>query len=435
MSRAGFTVNAVAVVVVAAAVIGFALISHRAAAWPVTMPMVFVALGVATAASGWVTLDVEAEGLALVGEVTLAVILFGDAVRIDTRVLRRELGMPARLLGIGLPLAIVLGTLIVAGLLPGIGLAEAALVAVILAPTDPALGQAVVTNDAVPQRVRQGLNVESGLNDGLVLPAVLVLIAVVAGEDTAAGSWLGLLGRQLGLGALIGIGVGFLGGWLIRRGAAAGRVEGIYAQLGTLSVAVLALAGADLLGANGFIAAFSAGLAFGTMSDREAAHLDEYTEDTGRLLAVVAFFVFGNVFVLPAVSALSWQVALCGVLLLTVGRLLPVALSLIGFRAAAPTVLFVGWFGPRGLASILFGLLLVQREVPAAQEFFAVIATTVVASVFLHGTTAAWGARRYGNWFQAHKERHNAMAEAVPVTAQRVRWQRNARHAGTGRPS
>ena len=114
---------------------------------------------------------------------------------------------------------------------------------------------------------------------------------------------------------------------------------------------------------------------------KEAAHLDEYTEDTGRLLAVVAFFVFGNVFVLPAVSALSWQVALCGVLLLTVGRLLPGALSLIGFRAAAPTVLFVGWFGPRGLASILFGLLLVQREVPAAQEFFAVIATTVVASV------------------------------------------------------
>lgn len=418
--------NAVAVVVVAAAVIGFALVSHRAAGWPVTMPMVFVALGVVTAGPGWVTLGVQVEGLALLGEVTLAVILFADAIRIDTRVLRRELGMPARLLGVGLPLAMVVGTLIAWALLPGMGLAEAALVAVILAPTDPALGQAVVTDDTVPQRVRQGLNVESGLNDGLVLPAVLVLIAVVVGEDTAAGSWMGLFGMQIGVGAVIGVGLGAVGGVLIRRGVAAGRVEEIYAQLGTLSVAVLALGSAHLVGANGFIAAFSAGLAFGAVSDREAVHLGEYTEDSGRLLAIVAFFAFGNVLVPPAVEALSWQVVLCAVLLLTVGRLLPVAVSLIGFNAAWPTVLFVGWFGPRGLASILFGLLLLQREVPAAQEFFAVIAATVVASVVLHGTTAAWGARRYGDWFRSREEDHDAMPEAVSVTAHRIRWHRGA---------
>jgi len=426
-------VNAIAVVLVAAAVIGFALVSRPAAAGLVTMPMVFVALGAAAAAPGWVTLEVEPEALALLGEVTLGMILFGDAVRIDTRVLRRELGMPARLLGIGLPLSVALGTLIVVGVLPGMGVAEAALIAVILAPTDAALGQAVVTDEAVPQRVRQGLNVESGLNDGLVLPAVLVLIAVVTGEETTAGSWMGLLGRQLGLGVLIGIGVGVGGGWLIRRGLAAGRVEGIYAQLGTLAVAVLAFGSAHLVGANGFIAAFGAGLAFGAISDQEAAHLDEYTEDTGRLLAIVAFFVFGNVFVLSTVEVLSWRIVLCALLLLTVGRLLPVAISLIGFDAARPTVLFVGWFGPRGLASILFGLLLLEREVPAAQEFFAVIAVTVVASVVLHGMTAAWGARRYGDWFAAQKARHAAMPEAVPVTAHRIRWHRNAHRAGTDR--
>jgi len=309
--------------------------------------------------------------------------------------------------------------------LPGFGWLEAALVAAVLAPTDPALGQAVVSDEAVPQRVRQGLNVESGLNDGLVLPVVLVLIAAVAGGGTTAGSWVDLVGRQLALGVLIGVGVGALGGLLIRRGLASGRIEGIYAQLGTLGLAVLALSGAIAVGANGFIAAFVAGLAFGAVCGQETAgHLDEYTEDTGRLLAVVAFFVFGNVFVLPAIPALSWAVGLCALLLLTVGRLLPVAVSLIGSRVAVPTVLFVGWFGPRGLASILFGLLLLERELPAAQEFFAVITATVVASVVLHGMTATWGAQRYGAWFEAQAQRHAAMPEAAPVTAHRVRWHR-----------
>lgn len=414
-----------AAAVVAASVVVFALVSGRVAAGPVTMPIVFVALGAATAALGWVDLDVQAEGLGLLGEVTLAVILFADAVRIDVTALRRELGLPGRLLGIGLPLSIVLGALIAWAVLPGFGWLEAALVAAVLAPTDPALGQAVVSDEAVPQRVRQGLNVESGLNDGLVLPVVLVLIAAVAGGGTTAGSWVDLVGRQLALGVLIGVGVGALGGLLIRRGLASGRIEGIYAQLGTLGLAVLALSGAIAVGANGFIAAFVAGLAFGAVCGQETAgHLDEYTEDTGRLLAVVAFFVFGNVFVLPAIPALSWAVGLCALLLLTVGRLLPVAVSLIGSRVAVPTVLFVGWFGPRGLASILFGLLLLERELPAAQEFFAVITATVVASVVLHGMTATWGAQRYGAWFEAQAQRHAAMPEAVPVTAHRVRWHR-----------
>lgn len=417
--------SAVAAVVIAASLVAFALVSRRLATGPVTMPIVFVALGATTNGVGWVDLDVQAGGLALLGEVTLAVILFADAVRIDLRALRRELGLPGRLLGIGLPLSIVGGTVLVWAVLPSFGWLEAALVAAVLAPTDPALGQAVVSDKAVPQRVRQALNVESGLNDGLVLPVVLVLIAVVTGTGATSGSTFELVGRQLALGVLIGAGVGGLGGRLVRRGLASGRIEGIYAQLGTLGLAVLALSGALAAGANGFIAAFVAGLAFVAGCGAETAgHLDEYTEDTGRLLAVVAFFVFGNVFVLPAVSALSWAVGACALLLLSVGRLLPVVVSLIGSRAAVPTVLFVGWFGPRGLASILFGLLLLEREVPAAEEFFAVIATTVVASVVLHGMTATWGARRYGAWFEAQAQRHATMPEAAPVTEHRVRWRR-----------
>lgn len=207
-------------------------------------------------------------------------ILFADAVRIDLRALRRELGLPGRLLGIGLPLSIVVGTVLVWAVLPSFGWLEAALVAAVLAPTDPALGQAVVSDKAVPQRVRQALNVESGLNDGLVLPVVLVLIAVVTGTGATSGSTFELVGRQLALGVLIG--VGGLGGRLVRRGLASGRIEGIYAQLGTLGLAVLALSGALTAGANGFIAAFVAGLAFVAGCGAETAgHLDEYTEDTG----------------------------------------------------------------------------------------------------------------------------------------------------------
>lgn len=373
---------------------------------------------------GLVELPVEAEGLALLGEVTLAVILFGDAVRIDVRALRRELGIPARLLGIGLPLTLMSGALIGWGLLPGVGLLEAALVAAVLAPTDAALGQAVVEDEAVPQRVRQGLNVESGLNDGLVLPAVLLLLALVTGAERAPGFWVGFVAQQVGLALLVGSVVGGGGAWLVRRALRHGWIGGIYAQLATLALAVLALSGATVVGANGFIAAFVGGLAFGVVVGREGSHLDEYTEDTGRLLALLTFFVFGNVFLAGVGSALSWPVVLCAALILTVGRMVPVGISLIGLRVAWPTVLFVGWFGPRGIASILFGLILLREDIPAGEELFAVITVTVTASVVLHGATAAWGARRYGGWFSRTSADSGAHAEARPVAPHRPRWSR-----------
>jgi len=417
--------TALDVVVVAVAVLAFALVSRRVAGWPVTMPMVFVAFGALTAVLGWVEVPIEAEGVALLGEVTLAVILFGDAVRIDVGALRRELGLPARLLGIGLPLTLALGALIGWVLLPGVGLLEAALVAAVLTPTDAALGQAVVEDEAVPQRVRQGLNVESGLNDGLVLPAVLLLVALVTGAQRAPGFWIGFVVQQVGLALLVGGVVGGAGGWLVRRALERGWIAGLYAQLATGALAVLALAGASASGANGFIAAFVGGLVFGVVVGRDrAGHLDEYTEDTGRLLALLTFFVFGNVFVAGVGPGLTWPVLLCAGLILTVGRMLPVGLALLGMRAAGPTVLFVGWFGPRGIASILFGLILVREGIPAAEEFFEVITVTVTASVVLHGATAAWGARRYGDWFRRTAQQRAALPEARPVTSHRLRWSR-----------
>ncbi len=411
---------------IALALLLFALVSRWVERVALTMPMVFVALGWAAERLGLVELEVEIEGIVLLGEVTLAVILFSDAVRIDTTALWHEAGLPARLLGVGLPLSIALGTLMVSVLLPELSIWEAALIAAILAPTDAALGQAVVEERSVPLRVRQGLNVESGLNDGLVLPAVLLFLALATGEETDAGFWTTFALRQVGLGVLVGVVIGGACGLLLYHARERGLVEGIYGQIGTLAVAIAAFTVALGLDANGFLATFVAGLAFGTaMPDRVADEVDEYTEDTGRLLAVIAFFVFGNV-LLPGVgAALSPAVVICALGALTLGRILPVALALADMRPAGATVLFVGWFGPRGLASILFGLILLEEELPGGEELFSVISLTVLFSVVLHGVTATWGAKRYGRWFaDVDDDEKGHMPEAVEVPSHRLRWQR-----------
>lgn len=412
------------VFVVAVGLIAYALVSRRIEPWPLTMPMVFVGFGALTEAAGLVHLERDAAGVALLAEVTLAVILFSDAVRINVPSLRHDLALPGRLLLVGLPMSIGLTTLLVAFFYSGLSWAEAALIAAILAPTDAALGKAVVDDESVPVRIRQSLNVESGLNDGMVLPAVLLFIALATGEETSAGFWGKFALQQVGLGTVTGLAVGAGGAWLLGRAVERRWIEGIYAQLGTLALAFVAFAGALAAGANGFIATFVAGLTFGAISKPSTAdHLDEYTEDTGQLLAVLAFFVFGNVFVGDALGELSGGVILAALAALTVGRILPVAAALVGTGAAWPTRLFLGWFGPRGLASIAFGLLLLEEEIPGGTEMFAIIALTVVASVILHGASAAWGARTYGRWYAATPgHQREAMPEAMAVPPRRRRW-------------
>lgn len=410
------------VCVIAAGLIGYGLVSRRIERWPLSMPMIFVALGSCAEATGLVALSTETAQVAVLAEVTLAVILFGDAVRTNARSLGHDLALPGRLLVAGLPLTIGLTTVLVVVVLPGLSWAEAALVAAVLAPTDAALGKAVVDDESVPRRIRRSLNVESGLNDGMVLPAVLIFVALATGEQTTAGFWASFVLQQVGLGVVLGIVTGGAGAWLLSRAQRRGWVEGMYAQLSTLALAVLAFAGAQAAGANGFIAAFVAGLAFGTVGS-DTDHLVEFTEDSGQLLAVVAFFVFGNVFVNDSLASLSVGVVAVAVLVLTVGRMLPVALVMTGTGAAVPTKVFVGWFGPRGLASIAFGLLLLEEELAGGEELFAIIALTVVASIVLHGASAAAGAQAYGRWWAAMAATdRQSMPESLPVPAGRSRW-------------
>lgn len=385
--------------IIAIVVFGFAMVSRKLALSPVTAPMVFTAVGLVLGVVGgeWFRLDLESEVVSVLVEATLVLVLFTDAVRIDLRTLRKQFLLPIRLLGIGLPLTIILGTVAAAVLFGGLTIIEAALIAAILAPTDAALGQAVVSDKRLPVRIRQGLNVESGLNDGIMVPVVTVLLAIAAVETSSAGgaNWGAFAAQQIGFGILFGGVVGFLGGWILNRFASAGFVDGIYRQLATIAIAVAAFASAGVVGGNGFIAAFVAGLAFSYVAHEECRNVQDFTEDEGELLGSVTFLVFGAVLAAPVLGSLTWQIALYVVLSLTVVRMIPVLIALAWSRTRFETRLFIGWFGPRGLASILFALLVFdQLSGTVADTVFSVAVWTIMVSVFAHGMTASpWTSR------------------------------------------
>jgi NhaP-type Na+/H+ or K+/H+ antiporter len=397
----------------AVVVLGYALVSQRLARSPVTAPMVFTTVGVIIGSGGfgWFDLALEGEVTSILVEATLVLVLFTDAIRIDLRLLRRQAALPGRLLGIGLPLTIVAGAGAAMLIVPSIGLVEAALLAAVLAPTDAALGQAVVSDPRLPVRVRQTLNVESGLNDGIAVPVVTVLLAAAAAQSAGgAGDWVALAARQVGFGILAGVAAGVIGGRLLDSRAAAGAVEGVYRQLATLAVAVAAFAFAGVLDGNGFIAAFTAGLSFGQVARRQCTGVQDFTEDEGELLSAATFVIFGAVLVGPVLDDLTWQIGLYVAASLTIVRVLPVLVALAGSMTLFETRLFLGWFGPRGLASILFALLVVvELDTPGGRTIFTVAAWTVLVSVFAHGLTAdAWAGRL--------ARRLRAEAEPMPET-------------------
>jgi NhaP-type Na+/H+ or K+/H+ antiporter len=323
--------------------------------------------------------------------------LFTDAIRIDLRALRHQATFPARLLAIGLPLTIVFGTIVAVLLFDELTWPEAALVAAVLAPTDAALGQAVVSNQRLPVRIRQGLNAESGLNDGIMVPVVTVLLGIAAAESQPSGYgvWGEFIIRQVGFGLLSGVVVGLAGGWILHRRAVANHVEGLYRPLATLAVAAAAFTTAELLEGNGFIAAFVAGLAFGHIAREQCEGMSTFTQDEGELLASTSFLLFGAVVAGSLIDQLDWQVALYAVASLTIIRMVPALIGMTGSGTLLETRLFVGWFGPRGLASILFALFVLEHlDNPNTPTIFLVATWTVLGSIYAHGLTASrWAGR------------------------------------------
>lgn len=386
-----------ALILVAAALFGYALVARRLLDSMLTGPMLFLALGWTLSATGAAH---DAEPLLhLIAEITVVIMLFADASRIDLRHLTADYAWPARMLALGLPLTVAFGAVAGLLLLPGWSVWEVATIAAILAPTDAALGQAVVSNRRVPERIRTTLEVESGLNDGLALPLILLLSCLAVGgrHGFVQQSWLWFAMEQIGFGALIGGALGWAGGRLLARAGAAGLTEAP-----SEGVAALALAGgcfllADLAGGNGLVAAFIGGLAFGAGFGGRCAFVGAFMEGEGRIMVLVSFLLIGAALLPEALDQISLDEVGFILACLLVARPLAIWLSLTGAGAGAAAKLFLGWFGPRGLATALFALFVMEEAALAQGEAVTAIAVVAVAiSALAHGVTAAPAARRFG---------------------------------------
>jgi NhaP-type Na+/H+ or K+/H+ antiporter len=392
--------------IVAALVFAWGALSARLERFDVTAPIVFVLAGLALTHGPLAPLGFQ-PGRELVkgtAELTLVLVLFCDASRVGVRELRADLGLYARLLGIGLPLTIGLGMLL-AMALPGItDVWLALLVGAALAPTDAALGAGMMANPVVPARIRRLINVESGLNDGIATPFVSVALAGAATTEHVSGApGVARALAELGLGIVVGVTAGGAGGLLIKVARARGWAADGFAGAAVLALAVCAYACALAVGGNGFIAAFIGGLAFGAASGRQGTPLVPFVEEAGALVSLLVWLAFGAIAVVPAVRHLTWQVLVYAVASITVIRMVPVAAALAGTRLGWPTALFAGWFGPRGLASVVFALLALEElGTKDAQPAVTVIVVTVLLSVITHGITAEPLAARYADALSRH---------------------------------
>ncbi|MBT8440799.1 MAG: cation:proton antiporter [Gammaproteobacteria bacterium] len=389
------------IAMVAGGLLLYSLVSGRLQGTIVSAPLVFILFGWALGSGGFdlATVDIDHSAIHVVAELTLILVLFSDAARIDLARVRRDHRLPVRMLLIGLPLTIAAGALVAAWLFPEISPWEAALLAALLAPTDAALGQSVVSDEAVPIRIRQAINIESGLNDGIVLPAVLLLAALAGVESGAAeaNDWIrfGLL--QVTLGPLAGVVIGFLGARLLDTAVEKGWVNESFQGIGILSLAMFIFVVAELIGGNGFIAAFVGGMTFGNSIRNPCTFLFEFMETEGQLLMLITFLIFGIALLPDGIAHVTPSVVFYAALSLTVIRMIPIMISLLGERMQLPTQLFLGWFGPRGLASILFVLLILdESELPHREELLSVTVVTVALSALLHGITAAPLSKYYG---------------------------------------
>jgi len=368
-------------------------------------PIIFTAFGLLIGPVGLdlISFKVDREAMKVLAELTLALVLFIDAAAADIGVLRKTRALPMRLLLIGLPLTILLGFGVGVVLVETLTLLEVALVATLLAPTDAALGKGVVTNEAVPDPIRQGLSLESGLNDGICVPILLVFLALATGKAGEEGLWhlaMVLIAEEIGIGLAVGLALTALAAWLLKIAKKQDWLTHTWIQIPVAALALACFATAQLLGGSGFIAAFSGGFLFGILAKQlrdEFLHPAEGTADT---LALITWVIFGAAVVGKAVGHFNWLIVLYAILSLTLIRMLPVFLSLTGMGVSTEGKFFVGWFGPRGLASVVFAVIVVNADVPHGGVIAATAACTITLSILAHGITANPWAKGLGERFR-----------------------------------
>lgn len=362
-------------------------------------PIVFILAGLIMGplGLGWFDGDPSSTWLRVIADLTLAVLLFVDAARADLRTLRKHLNIPVRMLVFGLPGTIALGTIVALVLFETLSVYQAAILGTILAATDAALGKPVISNPLVPARIREGLNVESGLNDGLCVPFLLLFVTLSLGEQEGSTTVTAvtLVVEELGVGIVVGLAFAGAGYLLLRECRNRGWVTDVWMQITSVALAVSCFAVAQSVHASGYIAAFTGGVLFGYLS-KETHELVHPAEGIGETLALMTWFAFGTTVVGQAFARFTWEMLAYSALSLTVIRMLPIYLSLTGTGEPPYTRLFLGWFGPRGLASFVFALIVVNEGVPGASFIGMVVVLTVSLSVVLHGITANPLAKRLG---------------------------------------
>ena len=337
------------------------------------------------------------EAFLLLAEVGLVLLLFTDASRTNLQLLKNIRSLPIRLLSTGLLLSIGLGALAAVVVFPALSIWEAGILAAILAPTDAGLGQIIVNSPHVPMKIRQALNVEAGLNDGLSVPFLLFFIAFASYHGAGqSASLTHFIVQQLGYGVMVGIGIGLLGGWLLGLAQRKNWMVQSWQQLAVVMVPLCCAVTAETAGASMFIAAFVAGLAVQVGYREVGTHSVEFTEEWGQLVNLAVFFLFGLLVVLN-VHNFNLKHLLYALVSLTLVRMVPVWIALIGTRLKRATILFMGWFGPRGLASIVLGLVYLEQEMhqPGEETIRLALMATVLLSIFAHGLSAMPGIAIY----------------------------------------
>jgi NhaP-type Na+/H+ or K+/H+ antiporter len=371
----------------------YSLVAGRIDKMSMSGPIVFVIAGflMGPLGLGWFSDDVSNTDFRVFADLTLALILFIDAANADLTILKRQMRIPFRMLVFGLPGVIVLGTVLASLLFTELTLFEAAILGTMLAATDAALGKAVITNKNVPAKIREGLNFESGMNDGLCVPILLVFIALASGSGVESGVTLlalRLVAQELGIGLVVGLGLAFLGTRLIKLCWDRGWITEIWMQVTVVGLAIACFSVAQSLHGSGYIAAFVGGIVFGYKAKEDTHKLVLAAEGTGEALALVTWMLFGAVVIGQTYQFFTWQVVAYALLSLSVVRMLPVFLSLSGTGEDARSRLFLGWFGPRGLASLVFAIIVLNAKLPGGKLMALVVVCTVFFSLVAHGITA-----------------------------------------------
>jgi len=399
----------IVILVIALIVLLYGYISNALTRLNISGPMVFTAFGVLLSPIGVniaeFDIEINADFVTIIVEIALILVLFADAALLELKLLRKSWTIPVRLLFIGLPITIVAGTLAAKLIFPDEPFTSLLLLALLLTPTDAALGKAVVTDPKVPKKIRSFINIESGLNDGIIFPILLTVVALIVGGGSPENdySWLGYVGEQIIFGALVGGAVGYVGAIAAIKVRARNWIASNYQNLVPIALAIFSFYLAESMAGNGFIAAFFAGLYAGNTCEKTREHIENFTESEGELLVLISFFMFGMVFVPATYPHITSDVMLYAFLSLTLLRIVPVMLCLIGTKFDMSTRAFIAWSGPRGVASILY-VLMVSHKVGSIEGFetiFAVVTVTVLMSIVAHGVSAQPLANLYS---RTHKD-------------------------------